>query len=113
MYRELDDLNFSDNYLKTIYKRIISGKFGLADPDPGNDIKFRLFPKTVLVGHIAWGVIKNGTDPEVKSRGSFTVFSLYLKSLILSAAKEIADSAQSPSACANRLVTSHVQGPVL
>jgi len=67
MYREFDDLNFSDNYLKTIYKRIISGKFGMADPDPENDMKFRLFPKQFSSVTVDGGAINNEPYREVMS----------------------------------------------
>lgn len=67
MYRAFGQDNMSDAYLKTIFKRIISGKFGEADPDPKRSITLKYFPKNFSSVTIDGGAINNEPYREVMS----------------------------------------------
>jgi hypothetical protein len=67
MYRKFDQQDFSDDYYKTIFKRIISGKFGEADPDPDQLIKLKYFPEKYSSLTVDGGAINNEPYREVMS----------------------------------------------
>jgi hypothetical protein len=67
LYRAFDPKNFSADYLKTIFKRIISGKFGEVDPDPGKLITLKSFPPDFSSFTVDGGAINNEPYREVMS----------------------------------------------
>lgn len=67
MYKKFDPSNFSEGYLKTIFKRIISGKFGAANPDPEKLIALNYFPPQYSSLTVDGGAINNEPYREVMS----------------------------------------------
>lgn len=67
MYRQFAPRNFSEGYLRTIFKRIISGKFGAANPDPENIIALNYFPPEYASLTVDGGAINNEPYREVMS----------------------------------------------
>jgi len=65
-FREFDEKFLNGDYLKTIYRRIISGHFGLADP-PIEDIDLRHLPKDFWSLTMDGGAINNEPYREVQS----------------------------------------------
>ena len=66
-YREFDQNQFNDDYVKAAIKRMIYGNFGIANPDKENKIAFENFPKRYSSTTIDGGAINNEPYAEVTS----------------------------------------------
>lgn len=66
-YRKFDQNQFSDNYLKTVIKRIIYGNFGKENPDEDDQIKLKNFEEQFNSLTVDGGAINNEPFKEVGS----------------------------------------------
>lgn len=66
-YREFNQSQFTDGYIKSTIKRIIYGKFGVENPDVDNQIKLENFPPLFESITVDGGAINNEPYREVES----------------------------------------------
>ncbi len=67
MYREFTPEQLGDGYIKTAIKRVITGNFGIANPDPENRIRLKYFPENYSSFTVDGGAINNEPYREVLS----------------------------------------------
>lgn len=66
-FREFNQDQFSDEYIKSIIKRIVYGDFGAENPDVKNNVKLENFPKKFEAIGVDGGAINNEPYGEVAS----------------------------------------------
>lgn len=67
IYREFTKEHFNYDYIKTIVKRIVTGKFGMNNPDPKINLEWSNFPKDYSTLTIDGGTVNNEPYREVIS----------------------------------------------